>query len=199
MVKILDEYKSEELVSKYLTTVKSQKLSLDKLNLINKFPAYIKIMSSLAVHKVKSGAIFRINDAKHLKKQTLLIKRRFKALNAKYLIAQNEVLGEEFILGIKNDKKFGYLMMLGIGGRNAEALKDVVFRKLPITKKDANEMILDLRNQVTVARINKNLLINAMLKIQNITNNHKIDTLDINPIKIDKKAIVVDARIYLGR
>ncbi len=199
MIKVLDEYKSEQLISKYLTTVQSTKLSVDKLLSFDyNYPIYVKIMSDKAIHKVKSGAIFKIQDYFALKRQFTLIKKRFKSLNGKYIIVQPEIKGEEFIIGIRNDKKFGYLIMLGIGGKHAEALKDVSFRKLPITRKDANEMIIDLKNQAIVANINKNLLINSLLKIQNIIKSHKIETLDINPIKIDKNAIVIDGRIYLG-
>lgn len=199
LIRVVDEYKSEQIISKYLNTVESKKFTIKNLLENKQYPCYVKIISPLAVHKVKSGAIFRIESTNMLKQQIKAISARFKALKAKSIVVQPEINGEEFILGLRNDKKFGYLIMLGIGGKHAEELKDVVFRKTPILKKDAIEMISELKNQVIVLNINKSLLINAMLKIQNIIKDYKVDTLDINPIKItNKKAIVVDARLYLG-
>jgi len=198
MVRILNEYDSEKIVSRYVACVNSVKIKPDKLLLEKlKYPIYIKIMSPKANHKVKSGAIFRIENKNVLKAQIKKIKAKYKTLQGKFLIVQPEIKGEEFILGINKDEKFGYMMMLGIGGWHSEQLKDVVFRKLPITRKDADEMISSLRNQAVVLNIKKGILTNAMLKIQNIAKDSKIQTIDLNPIKVDKKAIVVDARIYL--
>jgi acetate---CoA ligase (ADP-forming) len=201
MIKVLNEFESEKIVSKYLKTVKNEDLSVENFQdakIKSKFPIYIKIMSPLAVHKVKSKAIFKIETTEEFEKLKNKIEKRAKELKAKKIIIQEEIEGEDIIIGINKDTKFGFLLMLGIGGKHAEEIHDVSFRKIPVEKKEIENMINDLTNQAIIKRINKNALISAMYKIQKAIKIQKLKTLDLNPIKVnEKEAIVVDARIYL--
>ena len=43
----------------------------------------------------------------------------------------------ELIAGLHRDEQFGMTVMLGVGGILAEALADVAFRLVPITRQDA--------------------------------------------------------------
>mgnify|MGYP003403307607 CR=1 FL=1 len=53
----------------------------------------------------------------------------------------------ELIAGLHDDAQFGMTVMLGVGGILAEAVADVSFRLVPITRVDAEEMIDDLALQ----------------------------------------------------
>ncbi len=53
----------------------------------------------------------------------------------------------ELIAGLHDDPQFGMTVMLGVGGILAEAVADVSFRLVPITRLDAEEMIDDLATQ----------------------------------------------------
>jgi acetate---CoA ligase (ADP-forming) subunit beta len=53
----------------------------------------------------------------------------------------------ELIAGLVRDPQFGPCVMLGVGGVLTEALGDVVFRLVPVTRTDAAEMIDDLASQ----------------------------------------------------
>ena len=53
----------------------------------------------------------------------------------------------ELIAGLHRDEQFGMTVMLGVGGILAEAVADVAFRLVPITRLDAAEMIDDLATQ----------------------------------------------------
>ena len=53
--------------------------------------------------------------------------------------------GQEAIIGITRDPIFGPIIMFGLGGIFVEVLKDVSFRILPITEKDAAELIEEIR------------------------------------------------------
>ena len=71
-MKILDEHKSEELLSKDLNVVKSYVFFFDEFKeeiYSNIYPIFVKIISDKAVHKVKSKAIVEIteNDLKTTK------------------------------------------------------------------------------------------------------------------------------------
>lgn len=203
VVKVLDEYKSEELLSKELNVVKSYVFSLNEFKediYSNIYPIFVKIISDKAVHKVKSKAIFELKSEKDFEKQKSFILKRAKLLNAKKIVIQAKVYGDELIIGIKEDEKFGKLFMIGIGGKYAEQLKDVSFRVLPITKKDFLSQLKKLKNQAIIKKIDENKLWLFVNKLINFAQKHKdIVFIDLNPVIIDadtKIPIIVDARIY---
>jgi succinyl-CoA synthetase beta subunit len=202
-LKVIDEFKSEQILAKDLPVVKSYSytiLQFKSAEYIWKNTIFIKIISDKAVHKVKSNAIFQVNNKNMFNKQKLLVLKRAKALKAKRIIIQEKIYGKEFIVGIKNDEKFGELLMIGIGGRLAEQLKDVSFRVLPIEKKDFQNMLNDLKNQAMLSNLNKDKFWVFIQKLIKFTQKHKVEFIDLNPVIIDsdsKQPIIVDARIYI--
>jgi acetyl-CoA synthetase (ADP-forming) len=95
--------------------------------------------------------------------------------------------------------------MFGLGGVWVEALKDVSFRLVPISRKDAGEMINEIRGYSILGSfrgqkpVNVKLLENILMNVSRlIWKNRRIQELDINPLFInDKRAIAVDARIVV--
>jgi len=202
-LRVWDEYKSEQLLAKELPVVNSFSYSLigfKKAAYIWNKPIFVKIISNKAVHKFKAGALFYISSKRAFITQKSLILRRAKVLKAKKIIVQEKVYGKEFIVGIKDDAKFGKLIMFGIGGRLAEQLKDVSFRLLPITKKDFFSMLNDLKNQAMLSNLNRDKLWHFLKKLSTFASKNKdIAFIDLNPVIIDsdtKEPIIVDARIY---
>ena len=63
------------------------------------------------------------------------------------LVAPMIAGNRELIAGIVRDPQFGANVMLGVGGMLAEAVADVVFRPVPISAVDAEEMIDGLATQ----------------------------------------------------
>ena len=53
--------------------------------------------------------------------------------------------GIEIIIGMYKDAQFGPVIMFGLGGIFVEVLKDVSFRLIPIVKRDAEEMIKEIK------------------------------------------------------
>ena len=166
----------------------------------NIYPIFVKIISDKAVHKVKSKAIVEITSENDLK-TTMRNFKRAKALDAKKIIIQEKIYGDELIIGIKEDEKFGKLVMLGLGGRYAEQLRDVSFRVLPITKKDFLSQLKELKNQAIIKKIDENKLWLFVKKLINFAQKNKnVVFIDLNPVIIEtntKKPIIVDARVYI--
>ena len=58
--------------------------------------------------------------------------------------------GFELIVGTRKDPQFGPVLMFGLGGIYAESIKDVSFRLIPVTEKDARDMIEELQSYGTL-------------------------------------------------
>ncbi len=111
--------------------------------------------------------------------------------------------GVELIIGMSTDPTFGPMLMFGIGGIFVEILKDVAFRIVPLTEKDAREMIREIsgypllngfraQEPVDVCYLEKLLLRVSRF----VEENPEIRELDINPVIAYRNgAVVVDARI----
>jgi acetyl-CoA synthetase (ADP-forming) len=115
--------------------------------------------------------------------------------------------GTEVIVGVSKDPQFGPVVMFGLGGIFVELLKDVSFRVIPVERKDAQEMIKEIKGFPLLqgyrgkkpADISS--LVNIILKISKfIEGNPQIKELELNPIlAYPNRAVAVDARIILEK
>lgn len=55
--------------------------------------------------------------------------------------------GVELVVGLRRDPSFGMLVMLGLGGVFVEVLRDVCFRRAPVSRDEARSMIEELRGR----------------------------------------------------
>ena len=99
--------------------------------------------------------------------------------------------GKEFIIGINRDPQFGPLLMFGLGGVYVEALKDVTFRVAPIDRREAREMLTEIRayNLLRGVRGEKPSDLDAIAETlvrvsQLVTDFPEIVELDINPLLV---------------
>ncbi|MCC6531545.1 MAG: acetate--CoA ligase family protein [Burkholderiales bacterium] len=53
----------------------------------------------------------------------------------------------ELVIGLQNDAVFGPVVMVGLGGVLVEVLKDVVFRRCPVSEDEAARMLNELRGR----------------------------------------------------
>ncbi|MEK7281726.1 MAG: acetate--CoA ligase family protein [Chloroflexota bacterium] len=113
--------------------------------------------------------------------------------------------GVEVIAGMSTDPQFGPVLMFGLGGVWVEVLKDVAFRLIPISPKDAREMISEIKGfpllqgyrghePVDTAALEEVLLdVSQMVEMT-----PAIRELDINPLFAYKQGVVaVDARVVV--
>jgi acyl-CoA synthetase (NDP forming) len=111
----------------------------------------------------------------------------------------------EVIIGMNKDEQFGPVLMFGLGGILVEVLKDVSFRIVPLTKRDAREMIREIKAYPILEGYRGQepadieLLEDLLLKVSDFVEKHTdIKEMDLNPIFAYKDgAIAVDARIIL--
>ena len=116
--------------------------------------------------------------------------------------------GKEIILGMTRDPRFGPLLMFGLGGIYAEALKDVSFRMAPIRENVAREMVADIRSIALLRGVrgekpsDLDAVAECLLRLSQLVIDYPcISELDINPLLVYPRgqgAIVADARIILA-
>jgi acetyltransferase len=116
--------------------------------------------------------------------------------------------GREVIVGMNRDPQFGPLMMFGLGGIYVEALKDVAFRVAPISRREARELIHEIRairllqGMRGEAPSDLDATIDALLRMsQLVTDFPEIVEFDINPLVVYERgrgAIGIDMRLVLS-
>lgn len=113
--------------------------------------------------------------------------------------------GAEVIIGMSKDPQFGPVLMFGLGGVFVEILKDVSFRIVPITRRDAQEMIREIKGYPILQGYRGqepadiSYLEEMLLKLSAfVERNPEIKEIDLNPIfAYSDGAVAVDARIIL--
>ncbi|MGD0229184.1 MAG: acetate--CoA ligase family protein [Syntrophorhabdales bacterium] len=116
--------------------------------------------------------------------------------------------GTEVILGMNRDLQFGPLVMLGLGGIYVEVLKDVVFRIAPFCRREATEMMQELRSYKLLQGVRGRppsdvpALADALLRVsQLVTEFPVILEMDINPLVVFEEGrgvMGIDMRLVLA-
>ncbi|MFH1408352.1 MAG: acetate--CoA ligase family protein [Nanoarchaeota archaeon] len=169
-----------------------------------KYPVVLKAMSPKIIHKSDTGFVMLdIKNESGLKTAYDYLVSHAKGIPLQGMLVQKMAKGKEVIIGMKNDPTFGPVIMFGHGGIFVEVLKDVTFRVLPLTRKDAKEMIEETKGYSILAgargekRVNIAHLEKIIMQLAKLAKEHpEIKEIDFNPVIVDEKhAIVVDTRI----
>jgi len=117
---------------------------------------------------------------------------------------QDYASGEEVILGAKMDDAFGPVVLFGMGGVFVELMKDVSFRVAPITRKDAREMIKEIKGYPLLTGfrgakpVNLKVLEESLVNLSSLAYAERIKELDINPFIVNSvSGRAVDIRIVI--
>lgn len=175
------------------------------------FPVALKIASPDIVHKSDSGgvrlALNHVSEVRAAFREVMDdIKNQYPCAVIEGVSIQKMAKpGIEVIVGASKDPQFGPVIMFGLGGVFVEVLKDVSFRIIPIGRKDAQEMIEEIKGYPLLQGYRGKrpahipALIEILLKISRLMEeNPEIKELDLNPvIAYEKGALAVDARIIL--
>ncbi|MCY0868332.1 MAG: acetate--CoA ligase family protein [Desulfurococcus sp.] len=175
------------------------------------YPVVVKIISLDITHKSDvGGVVLGLNSGSEVYHAVVDMARRIreKVLHARiegFLIQKQMPPGVEVIIGALNDRTFGGIVMLGLGGVFTEVLRDVTFRVAPVSSSEALEMINELKASRVfegyrgLKPVNKQALADVIVKVSKlILENPWIESMDLNPvIAYPDSAVVVDARIIL--
>ncbi|MFA5009581.1 MAG: acetate--CoA ligase family protein [Candidatus Paceibacterota bacterium] len=171
-----------------------------------KFPVVLKIHSRIIFHKSDIGGVKTgIQNSEEFNQAWKEISTNSQLKNIEGILVQEMVKGSELVLGMKRDNQFGPIVMFGLGGIFIEILKDVSFRIAPIDKKQAIEMVKEIKGYRLLEGyrgkkgIDIKKLTDLLIKISNLAIKEKnILSLDFNPIMAnDKEVLVADFRLII--
>jgi len=215
--RFLTEIESKELLKRAgipvvearLATTKKQAVSMGKeLG----FPVVLKVISADVIHKSDSGGV-RLGLANSTQVgraysdiMSSVRQRHPQATIQGISVQPMAPPGIEVIIGMSTDPQFGPVIMFGLGGVLVEILKDVSFRIVPVTRRDAAEMVREIKGYPILAgfRGQKPASVPALEELivkvsQFIERNPQIRELDLNPVfAYENKAVAVDARVVLA-
>jgi acyl-CoA synthetase (NDP forming) len=173
------------------------------------FPVVAKLCGDAIAHKTERGLVrLRLADeaAVHAASTDLLSRATAADGEVSLLIAPMISGSRELIAGIVRDPQFGPNVMLGVGGVLAEAIADVVFRPVPITRADAMEMIAGLATQKLLGdfrgehAVDREQLADVLVGLSDLAvARPDIASVDVNPliVRADGSPIAVDALVEL--
>ena len=166
------------------------------------FPVAAKLASPGVLHKSDIGAV-RLNlDNEDTVRGVF---NEIKQEGMEGVLIQKMLHGVEVMIGVTEDTSFGPLIAFGLGGIHVEVLADVCFRVTPLTDRDAEEMIRQIRGYRLLEgyrghppadiRAIESVLLRVSRMVEEIP---EIRELDLNPIFAlppGQGCFVVDARI----
>jgi acyl-CoA synthetase (NDP forming) len=174
------------------------------------FPIVVKLGGDAIAHKTERGLVrlrLKDDDAVATAATELLAAAQPEDGEVHLLVAPMVQGNRELIAGVVVDPQFGPNVMLGIGGIFAEAIADVTFRPIPITREIALDMVGSLRTQKLLeefrgeAAVNVEQVVSALLALSQAAETHKdIVSIDINPMIVTPTGslVAVDALIEKG-
>jgi len=214
---VLTEVESKEVLRAYNIPVRTGQVATDPDTAVtianwSGYPVVMKVVSPDISHKSDVGGIrVNIDSPEAVRKAFSEIMenvklRRPDALVQGALIYQMVPEGVELVIGASFSRQFGHAVMFGLGGVFVEVAGDVVFRLAPLSKKDALEMIHEIRGGKILGNfrgkpaVNVNSVADIIEKLSALLTDHpEILEVDLNPVIASASgAIVVDARMVLG-
>lgn len=175
------------------------------------FPVALKISSPEILHKSDAGGVkLSLKNAQEVKAayQEIIEATRRKCPQATIhgvTVQKMAKPGTEVIVGTGKDPQFGPFIMFGLGGIFVEVLKDVSFRIIPITRRDAQEMIEEIKGYPLLLGYrgrepaSLSALVEILLKISQLIERYpEIKELELNPLFAYKNRVLgIDARLIL--
>jgi acyl-CoA synthetase (NDP forming) len=213
---ILTEVESKEVLGQAGITVNDTALATSKAEASAiatqlGFPVVMKIISPDIIHKSDAGGIkLDLQSTAQIEAAYDEIisncREHYPKANIHGVSVQKAVpASTELIIGMYKDAQFGPVLVFGLGGVWTEVLEDTSLRITPINRKDAREMIEEIKGYRLLtgyrgqAPVNITTLEDMLQAVSNLVeDNPEIKEMDINPVIASGDGITaVDARIVL--
>jgi succinyl-CoA synthetase beta subunit len=210
----LSEAESKRLLASHGVPVLEERLVADPENAVTAaeelgYPVVAKLCGDAIAHKTERGLVrLRLGDAAAVRDATaeLLAAGRPEDGVTGVLVAPMVSGNRELIAGLVRDEQFGPAVMLGVGGVLAEAVADVAFRLVPLTRLDAAELVDSLATQALLGpfrgepAVDREALADVLVGLSSAAEaDASLVSVDLNPlIVVDGRPVAVDAHVEVA-
>jgi len=207
----LSEYESKQVLASYKIPVTKEVLVDNEKDLLKAtqeigYPLVLKGCSWEITHKTEKGMI-RV-DIRNEEEAKVAFKEIMDNMDNTdgAVLVQEMVKGvRELVVGLIRDPQFGPAVMFGLGGIFTEILKDISFRIAPLERRDAMEMMRDIKGHKILddvrglEAVDLDIMVDILINMGRIgLENEKVKEVDINPLIISgNKPVAVDALVVL--
>jgi len=207
----LSEYESKIVLASYHIPVTREIIIQKDDDIISAahkigYPVVIKGCSPEITHKTEKGLIQ--TDIRDDREALDAFNNIMAGMNGSHgsILVQEMIKGKrELVVGLIRDPQFGPCVMFGLGGIFTEILKDVSFRLAPLEKRDALEMMDEIKARKILDAVrgmdavDRDILSEILINVGKIgVENDTIKEIDINPVIISgSRPVAVDALVVL--
>ncbi len=168
----------------------------------------LKLSAPSLQHRTElAGVATRLTDEEAVRRAFASLSARIAELEAAHpglsIIAQEMLKGVEMLIGVRQDPNFGPLVFVGSGGTMCELHEDLNYRKTPIERQDAEEIVDATRAARMLGgwrgtpAVDRAALVDAVLRLSEAAPG--LPSLEINPLIVTESgAIGVDLAISRG-
>jgi len=206
----LSEFESKQVLAAHGIPVTKEILVNDLKGLMDAtrkigYPLVLKGCSSDIAHKTEKGLI-KVDIRNREEARSAFEEIRAHMGTDAGVLVQEMVKGQrELVIGLTRDPQFGPCVMFGLGGIFTEILKDISFRVAPLEKRDALDMMQEIRGHKILEAVrgmeaaDLDTLSDILIKVGRIgLENETVKEIDINPVIISgNKPVAVDALVVL--
>jgi acetyl-CoA synthetase (ADP-forming) len=209
--KALSEYEGKRILASYSIPV-VREILVDDLDAAKDavaqigYPVVIKICSPEVSHKTEKGLIeVDLRNAGDLERALERLQEEVEGVDGQFLIQEMVKGSRELVIGMIRDPQFGPCVMFGLGGIFTEILRDVSFRVAPIEKRDAIEMMREIKAQKILdpirgmEAVDLEVLSESLIALGKVGLEHEdIQEIDVNPMIVrGSQPVAVDALVVL--
>ncbi|MEE4263778.1 MAG: bifunctional acetate--CoA ligase family protein/GNAT family N-acetyltransferase [Desulfobacteraceae bacterium] len=215
--RLLTEMEAKELLAAYGIPVDPMDSAIDKEAAVNKaeamgYPVVLKINSRDITHKSDAnGVLLDLKNENEVRDAFDRIIKNAQASNPNARIdgvtvqPMRQRPDHELILGARQDRDFGPVILFGLGGTLTEVLKDRALALPPLNRLLARRLMEEtkvfrlLQGYRDIPPADIQLLEEILIRLaQLVTDFSEIQEIDINPLFVNEKnACAIDARVLL--
>ena len=169
------------------------------------FPVVVKATGRAVQHKSDAGLILvgaADPEAVRLAFEEFTAQQGVEGVLVQELVGE----GEEVIVGFSEDPQFGPVILFGLGGIFVEVMKDVSLRVAPLTKRDAVEMLHQVKAFPLLdgargrPKADQEALVDLLLRVSEMAMDlrERVTEFDLNPVRVLREGhgvIALDALV----
>ncbi|MFC1707407.1 acetate--CoA ligase family protein [Planctomycetota bacterium] len=173
------------------------------------FPVVLKGFPLGTTHKTDLDLVrLDVRDFNEVRRAYNELSERLVAHGGGTTVVQQMIKGaKELIIGVFTDPSFGPVLMFGLGGIYVETVEDVSFRTLPVTERDAEEIMAEIRGGRLLdgvrgeSPVDKEVLKEYLQRLSQLVIDHpRIVEIEVNPVMASperENCRAVDVRVVL--